>query len=51
MKVNIRFNKMWNYNEIIYSNLNNNILFFTNNICKSMNRTLNSKLVGGIKTF
>ena len=37
-----RFQKIWNYNEIIYDNLNNDMLFITNNICESMNRTLNS---------
>ena len=27
------------------------MLFFTNNICESMNRTFNSKYIGGCKTF
>ena len=48
---NARFNKIWNYNEFIYNNLNNDMLFFTNNICESMNRTLNSKYIVGCKTF
>ena len=26
-------------------------MFFTNKICESMNRTLNSKYIGGCKTF
>lgn len=51
MNANSRFIKMWNYNEIIYSNLNNDMLFFTNNICESMNRALNSKLIWGCKIF
>ena len=31
--------------------MDNHILFYTNNICESMNRTLNMKFVGGCKTF
>lgn len=27
------------------------MFFFTNNICESMNRTLNIKYIGGCKTF
>ena len=27
------------------------MLFYTNNICESMNRTLNSKYIGGCKTY
>ena len=48
---NSHFRKIWNYNEIIYDNLKNYMLFFTNNIYKSMNRTLNSKFIGNAKHF
>lgn len=32
---NARFYSIWNYNEIIYEQINNDMLFFTNNICES----------------
>ena len=47
-----KFSKeIWNYNNIIFNNLNNNIIFFTNNICESFNRTLNKKYIGYCKTM
>jgi len=41
----------WNYNTLIVNNINNNILFFTNNITESFNRTLNKKYIGFTKTM
>ena len=42
-----KFSKeIWNYSNIIFNNLINNIIFFTNNICESFNRTLNKKYIG-----
>lgn len=32
MNENSRFKKYWNYNEVIYNNINNHMLFYTNNI-------------------
>ena len=47
-----KFSKeIWNYSNIIFNNLNNNIIFFTNNICESFNRTLNKKYIGYCKTM
>ena len=43
--------EMWNYNQTILSNINNNIIFYTNNICESFNRTLNKKYIGYCKTM
>ena len=48
---NSRYQKIWNYNELIYDNLNKDMLFYTNNICESLNRTLNKKYIGGCKTL
>ena len=45
------YSNIWNYNQNIDININNDIMFYTNNICESINRTLNSKFVGGCKTF
>ena len=41
----------WNYNTLIVNNINNNILFFINNITESFNRTLNKKYIGFTKTM
>ena len=38
-----------NYNNTILSNGNNDIIFYTNNICESLNRTLNKE--GGSYTY
>ena len=51
MNENARFKKIWNYNDIFMNNMDKHILFYTNNICESMNRTLNMKFIGGCKTF
>ena len=51
MNENAHFKKIWNYNDIFVNNMDNHILFYTNNICESMNRTLNMKFIGGCKTF
>ena len=36
---------------MIYKNINNDMLFFTNNISERMNRTLKSEYIEGYKTF
>ena len=41
----------WNYNTQIVNSMNNNILFYTNNITESFNRTLNKKYIGFCKTM
>ena len=41
----------WNYNTSILNNENNDILFFTNNICESANLILNSKFIVACKTL
>ena len=47
-----KFSKViWNYCNIIFNNLNNNIIFFTNNICESFNMTLNKKYIGYCKAM
>ena len=51
MNENSRFKKIWNYNDAFSNNMDNHILFYTNNICESMNRTINMKFIGGCKTF
>ena len=43
--------KHWNYNNIITNNLNNDILFYTNNIVESFNNNLNKKFIGFAKTM
>ena len=43
--------KQWNYNNIITNNLNNDILFYTNNIVESFNNNLNKKFIGFAKTM
>ena len=42
---------MWNYNYLIINNIDDKILFYTNNIVESFNRTLNKKYVGMYKTI
>ena len=37
--------EFWNYTNVINNNINNSIIFFTNNICESFNRTLNKKYI------
>jgi len=39
----------WNYNTLIENNLDNQILFYTNNIVESFNKTLNKKYLGYCK--
>ena len=41
----------WNYNCAESSNMNTDIFFYTNNICESFNRTINSKYIGKCKTL
>ena len=41
----------WNYTNVINNNINNSIIFFTNNICESFNRTLNKKYIRYSKTM
>jgi hypothetical protein len=41
----------WNYNTLIENKLDNQILFYTNNIVESYNRTLNKKYIGYCKTI
>ena len=49
---NKNFDKsMWNYNYLIINNIDDKILFYTNNIVESFNRTLNKKYVGMYKTI
>ena len=50
---NNKFKKeMWNYSKVILNNINNNnLIFYTNNICESFNRTLNKKYIGYCKTM
>ena len=43
--------KQWNYNNIITNNLNNDLLFYTNNIVESFNNNLNKKFIGFAKTM
>lgn len=43
--------KSWNYNTIISNNINNDILFYTNNIVESFNYNLNIKFIGFCKTM
>ena len=38
--------KNWNYNTIISNNINNDILFYTNNIVESFNNNINKKFIG-----
>ena len=43
---------IWNYNHVILNSINNNnMIFYTNNICESFNRTLNKKYIGYCKTM
>ena len=41
----------WNYSIAEINNLNDNIFFYTNNICESFNRSLNSQYIGKTKTI
>ena len=41
----------WNYNSLLINSVNNNILFYTNNITESFNRTLNKKYIGFCRTM
>ena len=43
--------EFWNYTNVINNNINHTIIFFTNNICESFNRTLNKKYIGYCKTM
>ena len=43
--------KNWNYNTIISNNINNDILFYTNNIVESFNNNINKKFIGFCKTM
>ena len=42
---------IWNYTNVINNNINNDIIFFTNNIVESFNSIFNKKLVGFCKTM
>ena len=42
---------IWNYTNVINNNINNDIIFFTNNIVESFNSIINKKLVGFCKTM
>ena len=42
---------IWNYSNVILNSLNNDIIFFTNNIVESFNSIINKKLVGFCKTM
>ena len=41
----------WNYNSALINNLDNSIMFYTNSICESYNRTLNLRFVGSCKSI
>ena len=41
----------FNYNSLIFSNYSDDIKFYTNNITESFNKQLNTKYIGGAKTF
>ena len=43
--------KLWNYSNILISNINNDIIFFTNNIIESFHSQLNKKFIGFCKTM
>ena len=46
------FNELcWNYNSTENSDINKDIFFYTNNICESFNRSINSKYIGKCKTL
>ena len=44
---------IWNYNKVILNHINDrdSIIFFTNNICESFNRSINKKYIGYCKTM
>ena len=41
----------FNYNHLQKDDISEGIKFYTNNICESFNKTLNTKYIGGVKTF
>ena len=41
----------FNYNSLVSKDIDEGFKFYTNNITEAFNRTLNSKYVGGEKTF
>jgi len=41
----------FNFNSLINTNVSDELKFYTNNITESFNRTLNSKYIGGVKSF
>ena len=41
----------FNYNYLQKDDISEGIKFYTNNICESFNKTLNTKYIGGAKTF
>lgn len=43
--------KIWNFSQVISNNLNNDLIFYTNNIVESFNSVLNKKFVGFCKTL
>ena len=46
------FNELcWNYNGPKNSDINKDIFFYTNNICESFNKSINSKYIGKCKTL
>ena len=51
IKKNIFSIDNWNYNSLLLNSVNNNILFYTNNITESFNRTLNKKYIGFCRTM
>ena len=51
IKGRIFYKNVWNYNNFVSNNLNNDIIFFTNNIVESFNSVLNKKFVGFCRTM
>ena len=43
--------KIWNFSQVISNNINNDLIFYTNNIVESFNSVLNKKFVGFCKTL
>ena len=42
---------IWNFTNVISNNINNDIIFYTNNIVESFNSILNKKFLGFFKTM
>ena len=43
--------KIWNYSMLLLSNINNDIIFFTNNIIESFHSQLNKRFIRFCKTM